>query len=316
MKLIKSLPIGGAEFIADVDPDLYDTFMLRVSGTQAAGSFCAIGEVGTVVYKHGGTDIVNADFDLIHFINEVQGGDVECTGEANGAAFAFSCFIERGFRDGNVEAVEITDKAQIKLKYGVNMTPGGQIASGVCELYGEPKVLGIEHYRLKYIEFDADVSAGTKYRMNIAEDNVIALYFDRGFGKNNGTAKASLTVDADFTEIVVEKDNKTFHSIPVAAAQAMSNYRNKLESAYVRCFELMLATEGKLSEALSDAVIVQYGTTGAALIRCVAVCADFQDDKQVRTAQASNDVRGAILARKAAANKVKTLNVLANVENS
>lgn len=308
-KLLASKAITGAAFQADVDPDTYDAFILRVTGTQAGGAFIAIGEVGRVFYRHGSEVLVDADFDMLHFMNEIKGGAVECTGEANGAAFAMSCMIPRGWLDRNRETVETTDKAQVTLQYGPNVAT--QIASGTCELYGVQFEHGEESYALMAIQHNQDFSAASKQRFMVPQDNVISIFTDRGFGVNSGTAKASLAASANFTEMAIKKDGLESNSVPVGVHQSHSNWENRLEDAtFVRSFENQLATEGEIIEQLSDDVVITCTASGAVVVRHLVISAAFNASKRERTIDAAKRVAETKLARKVKAGKTEEIAVL------
>lgn len=310
-KLIESKSITGAAFSADVDPDTYDAFMLRVTGTQAAGNFVGIGEVGHVTYKHGSETIVDVDFDILHFYNELKGGDVECTGEANGAAFAFSVFIPRGYLDTNRETVETTDRATVALQYGANVAT--HLASGTVELYGITREIGEENYGLYLIQYNQDFSAASRQRLRIAQDNVIGLYTDRGFGLNYATAKASLAASANFTELGIKKDNLESGNIAVGVHQSHSNWENRIEASYVRMFENELASPGEVGEQLSDDVWVTTVTSGAVVVRHLAVSAVFNSAKREATVDATKRVLESKIAKKIKAGKLEEIETLRQI---
>ncbi len=305
-KLLASKTATGAVFQADIDPETYDYFLLRISGTQAAAQFLAIGEVGHVFYRHGSQVIVDADFDMIHFMNEKIGGEVECTGDtAINLPFAMSVFIPRGYGDGTVEAVETTDRAQITLQFGPNFT-ASVVAGALVELYGVTVDAGEENYSLYMIQLNQDFSAASKDRRVVPQDNVVAIYTDRGWGVNNGTAKSLLiTPSANFTELAIKKDGQESSSIQVGVLQSMSNWDNRIEGSYVRCFETKLARLGEITEVLSDDVVITTTATGAVVVRHLILSAVFDSKKRDRTVQASGEVVKAKVARKLRAGKIE-----------
>lgn len=314
MKLLGTGNIAGSQFIVPkFAADLYEAFLLRLTGTQAPAAAMTVGEVGRIKYTEHGRPIVDCDFDMLHFYNELKGGDIELTGEAATNAFAYSCLIPRHFQDGVVHAITADDEPQFVLQFGPNAVAG--IASGTCDLYGIPRESGEQPYRLKISQRDFPISGASTPVEHILEENVLGLYFDRaGLGPNNTAVKASYGVDADWTDLVIKKDGKDLISSSVGALQAKSNAYNRIEASYSRLFEAeMVSDRVEISEALSDDIELAFRTTGAVTIRCLVLSADFTDDKHAATQLGSAEVLRAKLQRKQASGKTRPGRVAAQI---
>jgi len=308
MQKISNAGMAGSGFVpSKFTPDLYEDLMLRIAGTQAVGQFTALGEVGRVRYKEHGAPVVDCDFDMLHYMNEVQGGDVEATGEAVNVAFAYSAIIPRGYRDGNVHLITQADEPSFQLDYYANAV--AHIAAATVQLSGRPREAGTQKYRLKITQRDFVYTGAQTPVEQIFEENVLALFFDRrGLGPNNAETKAAVnaTVDADWTELTVKKDGKIIADDTVGALQAASNYDNRIESSYSRLFEVRCVDPAvDFTESLSDRIEVLPRITGAITIRCLILSADFTDDKYDTTVGGSAQVLRQKLDRKQSQGKLR-----------
>ena len=307
MKLLATQAMGGSQFIAPkIEAGLYEGFILRLTGTgSAAANPIKIGEIGRIRYSEHGMPVVDCDFDMLHFYNELKSGDMECTESAAvSQPFAYSAYIPRHYQDGVLHAITEDDKPQFVLAYGPNAISG--ITAGTVELYGIPRTVGVQKYRLRIAQIDYPYTGASTPVETITQENILGLYFDRqGTGPNVDTLKASLTVDADFDELSVKKDGTTIVSAKVAAIQAKTNLYNRIEAPYTRMIECeMVSDHNDISEQLSDEVVCQFRTLGATTIRCLIISADLTPDKHVATEAGSGQVLQAALMRKQNLNRI------------
>jgi len=309
MQKISNAAMAGSGFVpSKFTPDLYEDLMLRISGTQAAGQFASIGEIGRVRYKEHGAPVVDCDFDMLHFANEVLGGDAEISGttpEANGGVFNYSVVIPRGYRDGNVHLITQADEPSFQLDYYANAV--AHIASATVQLSGRPREAGTQKYRLKITQRDFVYGGSQTPVEQIYEENVLALFFDRsGAGPNQAVTKANYPVSANWSELTVKKDGKIIADDTIGALQAASNYDNRIESSYTRLFEVRCVDPAvDFTEALSDRIEVLPRITGAMTVRCLILSADFTDDKYDTTVGGSAQVLRQKLDRKQSQGKLR-----------
>lgn len=302
MKLLASATIGGSSFVEPIPSDLYEAYVVAITGTSAVGQELFAQDIGTVRVLINGNDVINADYqDLLEF-SRLHGGSVQAFSAGTNDVFEHYLVIPRGFRDGNVEQIVDRDRAQFTINYGPNVST--KVLSGTVELYGITRKTGTQLYYLKLLNINDTIGGATTKPIVYREENVIAIY-------PRLTVRNANTDETTLTRIQCEVDGKEVCNVAREALRFASyNRRNNDAGETTKLGEILIADDGNIGEYLSDDVTLRVVTSGALTFDSLVAAADFDPPKQRATAELSGEVIDMALRRKKKDGKTRPIQVV------
>lgn len=230
MKLLKTENAITGNLTYQVEKGQFGLFLIRFEGTNITGQAVNLQDLGNVIMRWNGNDIINCDFEFLNQVSNLYGGFTEFT-STTGGSFKASAFIPSSlwFDSLNVYDIGEEDKVEFVLNWSTS-----KISSGSVYLLAKPR-RGLMHY-IHAIKKRVVVSGGAGIITdNIVEPNIATYYI-----KNASSL---------ISRLQIERDGKAITDANVGAIQSYSDWTHLLEAS-----SNLLAVEFAESKDVREAV--------------------------------------------------------------
>lgn len=221
-------------------------FAIRYEGTNLTGQAITLADLGNIVIRWNGTDIINLDFEALNYMSNLYGGVSEFS-STSGGQFKAVAFIPTGlwFDSTNVWDVDETDKVEFVLNWNTS-----KIASGSVYIFGKPK-RGVMSY-LHGIKKRSVNSTGAGTQIDsIPVPNITTFYI-----KNPSVL---------LSKVQVARDGKVYVDGSVGIIQNYSDWIHLLETS--NSFLAIEFVESKdIREALASSVSYIFEFTSSGIL--------------------------------------------------
>ncbi|MEM5880922.1 MAG: hypothetical protein QXW01_03775 [Candidatus Aenigmatarchaeota archaeon] len=243
MKQLFRAPAVQGSLSYQLEKGQFGLFLIRFEGTNATGQAVSLTDLGNVIVRWNGQDIVNVDFEFLNMVSGLYGGFTEFS-STTGGAFKASAFIPTGLWFDTTNIYDIGDED--KVEFVLNWTTT-KIASGSVYIFGKPRQ-GIMSY-IHGIYKRTIVSGGSgDISDSIPVENITQFYI------KNPTALIN--------NIQVARDGKVIVDGAVGALQSYSDWIHLLEaSSNLLAIEFVESKD--IRDAVSTGITYKINTTGA-----------------------------------------------------
>lgn len=247
MKQLFQQALSSGSLAYQLEKGQWGLFQLRAEGIASSGQSVNLTDLGNVIVRWNGQDIVNVDFEFLNLFGNLYGGVCEYT-SINGGAFKISAFIFTGlpFDPQNVFDVDENDKVEIVWTWYTT-----KIVSGYAYVFGKPRSGIMSYVPGLYIKSVVSSGAGV-INDNIPVENIATLFI------KNPSALIS--------RLQVARDGKVIVDGATGAIQAYSDWIHLLETT-----NNLLAIEFVESKNVKDVISTQlsysFTTTGSGIIQ-------------------------------------------------
>ena len=264
MRFISSDSILTQRHTVEIPSGQYEELFIYLSGTNNSGQTVALSDMNNVRINRNGHDFVNANFDNLSSLSDLNAGMVAATSTDNSTIeFGFHIPFYVGLKGEfpNVLNVADEDVCKMHLDFGNLAT---EVSAGTFTIYGILKS-GVENY-LPIIAQDsiALAAAGATQKRKAPIVNVHSAYFFPSTAAN----LAKVTVERD--DIVIEDSNYD-------ALQVYTNVSNRKEATALELGQAKLSLAERPDELLSESIYVTpLSQTGAVTVEVVYYGAIFE----------------------------------------
>lgn len=282
MKRLFGVPGSNASLSTYFPKNQYGAFLIRYTGTAAAGVTITRADLGSVQLTWNGKDVINVDAELLNLVDNLYGGVSEFT-SAIGGAFACSVIIPCGqwIDAANVYDVGINDKVALNLNFP-NLASAAFVASANVDVFYKTKT-GVMNYLNNIIQRNVVMTGAGTFSDNYPISNVAQLFIK---------APAAL-----LSNIQVAKDNNTIVDCPPAVALSYNDYLHLVETAQTT-LGIEFGESKDIRENVGGQVSYSHTFTGAGTLQQYLCYITFTSPNKViasRT-QAAQDLTGKISA--------------------
>lgn len=282
MKRLYGVPGTNASLSTYFPKNQYGAFLIRFSGTAAAGVTVTRANFGTVQLTWNGKDVINVDAEILNLIDNLYGGVSEFT-SAIGGAFACSVIIPCGqwIDAANVYDVGINDKVALNLNFP-DLANAAIVASANVDVFYKTKT-GVMNYLNNIISRNVVVTGATTFSDNYPVSNVSQLFL-----KNPAALLSNMQV---------AKDNNTIVDCPPAVAIAYNDYIHLLESTGTT-LGIEFAESKDIRESVGGQISYSYQFSGAGTLQQYLCFLTFVNSAKVVSSrqQAAQDLTQKISA--------------------
>lgn len=229
-----------------VNPGRYQGFLIRYSGTNAAGQTSTLTDCGSIILNALGQDHINTDVEMLSFADNLYFGAVEASSAAGGA-FAFSVYIQAGLWFDPVNTFVLTQDMQTVLKLSFPNMTAALIASGTVKISGVLQSGG-QLYWHDIFSFSVVAQGAGIITNTIAKQNISTLYL------KNPAALVGQTQ--------INKDSVTYINNNIADELAYSNLIHQIETAGT-FFAYEFSPNKQVTQSNSSNLTYQYNFSGA-----------------------------------------------------
>ena len=243
MKQLFRVPATQGNLSYQLEKGQFGLFLIRFEGTNATGQAVTLADLGSVVLRWNGQDVVNVDFEFLNMVSNLYGGVSEFS-STTGGAFKASAFIPTGiwFDSQNIYDIGDEDKVEFVLNWNT-----AKIASGSVYIFGKPR-RGVMSY-LHGIYKRTIVSGGAgDISDSIPVENITQFYI------KNPTALINT--------LQVARDGKAVVDGYVGALQSYSDWIHLLEASS-NLIAIEFVESKDLREVVSTGITYKINTTGA-----------------------------------------------------
>lgn len=245
MKQLKRENMSNGSLSYQLEKGQWGLFAVRFEGTNATGQTVSLADLGQVILRWNGIDLVNVDFEFLNLVSNLYGGVAEFS-STTGGAFKATAYITTGlwFDTQNIYDVGDEDKVEFVLQFQGAVS---KISSGAVEILGKPR-RGIMSYQHKILKKTVVSSGAGSVPDTIPVNNISQVYI------KNPSALVN--------RVQIQKDGKVYVDGSVGAIQSYSDWIHLLETpSSIVAIEL---TESKdVREAIGGAVYYNFQFTGA-----------------------------------------------------
>lgn len=237
MKLLKTENALTGNLTYTLEKGQFGLFLIRYEGNNLTGQAVNLTDLGNVIVRWNGQDIINVDFEFLNKVSNLYGGLAEFS-STTGGSFKASAFIPTGLWFDSVNIYDVGEEDRVEFVLNWSTT---KIASGSVYLLGKPR-RGIMHY-IHGIKKRVVVSGGAGIITdNIVEPNIATYYI------KNASSLVS--------RIQVERDGKAITDANTGAVQSYSDWTHLLE-ATSNILAVEFAESKDVREAVSNTLIVR-----------------------------------------------------------
>jgi hypothetical protein len=279
MKLLNSVPASNGSNTFYVPKGQYGAFMIEYDLDAALGIDLTRANMGNVILKYNGEDVINIDAEMLNLINNVYGGTAKFSAVTGGAT-RMNIVIPCGlyFDSRNVYDVGENDQLSFKLDFP-DLALTANVDSGNVRIYGKSKIGQMAYLHKMTSRFIVASGAG---RLNDTYpiNNVSQVYL-----KN-----PSALID----RVQITKDDETVVDADVDVLQEYSDYIHVLETAGTTLV-LEMGESKDIREYLGVQVSYSYNFTGAGTLSQYFSYIEFTENKKAESSvRANNKVISAI----------------------
>ncbi|MBD3196327.1 MAG: hypothetical protein GF317_14810 [Candidatus Lokiarchaeota archaeon] len=244
MQLFKSVTpsSAGVSTSVVVPPGTYSHFYFRFDADASAAETITR-DIGRIRLNLNGKEIVNLDFDLLQFINDLEGGYPEAV-QNEGGVCSYTALLPAFYKDmENVFYVGEDDRLVIYFNY--NSTQIDKIEQDDSFQIGGIHSRGQQTYWRTMFQEIPNLINGTSPETFEAVENLVSLYYN----------------NSNITRILMEVDGEVIVNAEAETIQSISNILNQKEASYSSIYKIDLTQGNSIGKLLSDEIKITFTTS-------------------------------------------------------
>jgi hypothetical protein len=278
---------------------------LQFTGTNDTAQTLTLGNIGRIVVEKNGVQIVSANYDYLHSLNQIMGGTPRFDSATAGAVSTF-LLIPRRFNDDNVETVTPADQYSISCTF--NAAVDTAIAGNLTVRVGIVPERGVQKYDLGITQFTESVAASSTPVFEYSKPNIIMV-----LGSDLVSAVLT-TASSNISTLAVNMDD--FHSShwPWTGWTGFTSAEFEIEAAFVLATVLWEST-GDITSRLFDRVQVEVnnGSGGTATPEFLVLNQYYDLSRLDATIAAQTRRYNAILTNKQGVNRPREVEAIQKI---
>lgn len=286
-----------ASLLAHIDESVdFRGICIRISGTTDTAQTLKLDEIGRIQYIKRGVTIIDADFDYLHALNHIIGGN-PLDNAAEAGATEFFVYIPRSFKDTNIEHVVPADNAQIRCTFNAALATK-LVTSPLVQVFLDVEK-GSQKYDLVIRQWAHSISGAATVPIVYEQPNIMLVALsDRESG--------DLTLAASNITQLTFAIGGEVSDYDLGSLEAVTNALMRIEADFVLA-ALPYIAQGDITSRLSDNIRFGVTTSGAAITEVLILSALFDFGRFQHTARAQMERVRTVVSHKTAKNQKDTV---------